>query len=289
MIQPGIYPSMTEAEYHADPCPEASLSASIAGIIWHRSPLHGFMAHPKLNPARQQMESGTFDLGKAAHAVILEGDERNLAIIDADDWRTKAAKEARDEARLAGKIPVLPHQHAEVMAMATAAHEAIQGSELAWIFQNGKPEQSVIAHDGIWMRGRFDWMTTDRKIILDYKTVGRSANPESFLRTNVFSFGYDIQAAMYQLLNELTGGPSGAKFVWLVQETEFPYACSICGASPSLIESGQRKLSRVRDQWTECMMTGIWPGYGKRIAWLDAPSWELAKVEERELMDEMEE
>lgn len=280
---------MSESDYHADPCPEPSLSASIAGIIWHRTPLHGWMAHPKNPIGLVRTESGTFDLGSAAHAVILEGNEDKIAIIEADDWRTKAAKEARDVARTAGKIPMLPHQHAEVMAMTTAAHLAIQGSELDGIFSDGKPEQSVIAHDGIWMRGRFDWLTTDRKIILDYKTVSRSANHESFLRSSVFQFGYDIQASMYLHLNQLTGGPEDAKFVWLVQETEAPYACSLCGASPSLIESGQRKLSRVIDQWTECMLTGEWPGYGKRIAWLEAPAWELAKVEERELLQEYEE
>jgi hypothetical protein len=283
-VKNGIY-QFTEKQYHADPCPKPSLSSSIAGIIWHRTPLHGWMAHPKLNPQYEHTDSGTFDLGSAAHAVILEGNESKIAIIEADDWRTKAAKEARDEARAAGKIPMLPHQHAEVMAMATAAHEAIAGSELAGIFQDGNPEQTAIAHDGIWMRGRFDWLTTDRKIILDYKTVGRSASPESFLRSSVFSFGYDIQAAMYLHLNALTGGPEDAKFVWLVQETEAPYACSLCGASPSLIESGQRKLSSVIDQWTECMLTGVWLGYGKRIAWLEAPAWELAKVEERELQE----
>lgn len=283
-MNPGIY-TMESAAYHADPCPEPSLSSSIAGVIWHRTPLHGWMAHPKLNPQYKHVESSTFDLGSAAHAIILEGNEGKIAIIEADDWRTKSAKEARDEARARGMIPMLPSQHAEVMEMATAAHLAVKDSELEGIFHDGKPEQTAIAKDGIWMRGRFDWLTTDRKIILDYKTVSRSASPESFLRSSVFSFGYDIQAAMYLHLNELTGGPENAKFVWLVQETEAPYACSICGASPSLIESGQRKLSRVIDQWTECLMTGIWPGYGKRIAWLEAPVWELAKVEEREFME----
>ncbi len=283
-MESGIY-QFTEQEYHSDPCPEPSLSASIAGIIWHRTPLHGWMAHPKLNPDYKHKDSGAFDLGSAVHAVILEGNEGKIAIIEADDWRTKAAKEARDEARATGEIPMLPHQYEEVMTMAAAAHEAIAGSELAGIFQDGNPEQSAVAHDGIWMRGRFDWLTNDRKIILDYKTVGRSASPESFLRSSVFQFGYDIQAAMYPRLNAITGGPEDAKFVWLIQETEAPYACSICGASPSLIESGQRKLSRVIDQWAECLLTGEWYGYGKRIAWLEAPAWELAKIEERELQE----
>ena len=284
-MKSGIY-QLSEADYFADPCPQPALSASIAGIIWHRSPLHGWYAHPKLNPDYQPFESATFDLGSAAHAIVLEQDRSKLAIIHADDWRTKAAKEERDVARDAGKIPVLARQAADIYTMADAAIEAVKDSELDGIFQDGKPEQSIIVQDGdIWLRGRLDWLTNDNKIILDYKTVGKSANPESFLRGSVFQYGYDIQVAMYQRLVQAVTGET-PKFVWLAQETEAPYACSLMGASPSLIESGNRKLDYVIKQWRECMKTGIWPAYGKRIAWLEAPAYELAKLEEREYMEE---
>ena len=277
-MKSGIY-QLSEEAYHADPCPQPALSASIAGIIWHRSPLHGWYAHPKLNPDYQPFESATFDLGSAAHAIVLEQDRSKLAIIHADDWRTKAAKEERDAARDAGKIPVLARQAADIYAMADAAIDAVKDSELDGIFQDGKPEQSIIVQDGdIWLRGRLDWLTNDNKIILDYKTVGKSANPESFLRGSVFQYGYDIQVAMYQRLVQAVTGET-PKFVWLAQETEAPYACSLMGASPSLIESGNRKLDHVIKQWCECMKTGIWPAYGKRIAWLEAPAYELAKLE----------
>lgn len=283
-MKTGIY-SMPASEYHSDPCPEPSLTQSIAGIIWHRTPLHGWMVHPRLNPACRSIESDAFDLGSAAHSLILEQDESRFCIIEADDWRTKAAKELRDEARATGQVPMLAKDYLRVKAMRDAAHKFISGSELRGLFQGGEPEQTAIAHDGIWMRGRFDWLSTDRRIVLDYKTSGKSANPESFLRSSVFQFGYDIQAAMYLYLNQLTGGPEDAKFVWLAQETEAPYACSLMGASPSLIETGQRKLSSVIDQWTECLLTGEWTGYGNRIAWLEAPAWELSKVEEREIQE----
>ena len=284
-MKSGIY-QLSEADYFADPCPQPALSASIAGIIWHSSPLHGWYAHPKLNPDYQPFESATFDLGSAAHAIVLEQDRSKLAIIHADDWRTKAAKEERDVARDAGKIPVLARQAADIYTMADAAIEAVKDSELDGIFQDGKPEQSIIVQDGdIWLRGRLDWLTNDNKIILDYKTVGKSDNPESFLRGSVFQYGYDIQVAMYQRLVQAVTGET-PKFVWLAQETEAPYACSLMGASPSLIESGNRKLDYVIKQWRECMKTGIWPAYGKRIAWLEAPAYELAKLEEREYMEE---
>lgn len=281
----GIY-TMPEDQYHADPCDAPSLSSSIAGIIWHRTPLHGWMAHPK-NPNRiERGGSSTFDTGTAAHALILENDMSKFCVIEADDWRTNAAKEQRDQAREEGKTPILAKQLADLTAMASAAQAAVAQSEIAGIFQDGKPEQTILAFDGIWIRGRLDWLTTDRKIILDYKTVSRSAAPESFLRSSVFNFGYDIQAAMYTLLNQLTGGPEDAKFLWLVQETEPPFACSILGAAPSLIESGRRKLDHCMNLWGACLDSGIWPGYGNRISWLEAPAWEIMKIEDREMMEE---
>lgn len=281
----GLHFDMPAAQYHADPCEHPSLTQSIAGIIWHRTPLHGWMAHPRLNPDCNPFQSDAFDFGSAAHSLILEGDESRFVEINADDWRTKAAKEQRDEARDGGMIPLLSKDFSKLFAMRDAAAAFIADSELAGIFDDGNAEVTAIAHDDIWMRGRFDFLTTDRRIVLDYKTVGRSANPESFLRSSVFQFGYDIQAAMYLHLNQLTGGPEDAKFVWLAQETEAPYACSLMGASPSLVETGQRKLSSVIDTWTECLLTGEWPGYANRIAWLEAPAWELSKVEEREIQE----
>lgn len=284
-MKSGLY-DMPADEYYADPCPAPSLTQSVAGIIWHRTPLHGWLAHPKLNPDYQPSENPAFDFGSAAHALVLEGNDSDIVVIEADDWRTKAAKEQRDEARSSGKTPLLIKDYAKVQDMAVAVSKFIDSSEIAGVFSDGKAEQSAIAEiDGVWLRGRLDWITTDRRIILDYKTTSKSANPESFLRSSVFQFGYDIQAAMYRKLNHLTGGPEDSKFLWLVQETEAPYICSLMGASPSLIESGERKLAHVMNLWSQCLLMDEWPGYGNRIAWLEAPAWEQAKIEEREIQE----
>lgn len=282
----GLHINMPAHEYHADPCPVPALSASIAGIIWHKTPLHGWYAHSRLNPNRKRIDSAIYDVGTAAHSLILERDESKFSIIDAEDWRTKDAKQQRDDAHAAGRVPLLAKQYLEIKAMADAAHKAIGESEIAGILDDGTPEATLIAKDGeTWLRGRLDFLPTDRRVIIDYKTVGRSAAPESFLRSSVFQFGYDIQAAMYLRLNAMTGGDPNAKFAWIVQETEEPYLCSILGASPSLIECGNMKLDYVLKQWKRCMETGVWDGYGKKIAWLEAPVWELAKIEEREMVE----
>jgi hypothetical protein len=267
--------------YHADPCEEPSLSASIAKILWQKSPLHAMFAHPRLNPQKKETHKAAFDLGTACHDMLLEGGTRKIQVIEASDWRTKTAKEARDAAYDAGLVPLLPKQADQVHAMSEATMRFIEHTELAGIFDKGLPEQTLISKwNGIWLRGRTDWLTTDRKIIVDYKTVGQSANPADFARTALFGMGHDIQAAMYQMLNGLTGGPTDAAFIWLVQETAPPYACSVVGASPAIFDVGEAKLMTCISAWETGIKTNTWPGYDSRIAYPDIPPWELSKVEE---------
>ena len=104
MTEPGVYAIAAE-EYHQDPCPAPSLSASIANILLTQSPQHAWCAHPKLNPHYQREERETLDLGTAAHAYLLQG-STDFEVIAAPDWRTTAAKKAREAARATGKVPI---------------------------------------------------------------------------------------------------------------------------------------------------------------------------------------
>ena len=69
---PGIY-EIPATEYHADPCPEPSLSASVARTLIDRSPLHAWMQHPKLGGQQEEKPAARMSLGSAAHSVILQG------------------------------------------------------------------------------------------------------------------------------------------------------------------------------------------------------------------------
>src|SRR5690606_1065600 len=76
----------------------------------------------KDNPSARETTKA-LDLGRAAHAIVLEGDESPIVAVDADSYRTAAARAQRDAARAAGKIPLLPHELATVRAMAAALRE----------------------------------------------------------------------------------------------------------------------------------------------------------------------
>lgn len=275
----GIY-QLSHDQYNADPAPEPSLRSSLITTIWNHSLKHGWINHPRLNPGYKDESNNKMDHGSAAHDVLLEGGDK-LAVIDGKDWRTKAAKEAKETAYAQNKIPVLKDQAATIREMVKHVHEFISETELAEIFTNGKPEQSIFAqYNDVWVRSRPDWLTHDRKIIIDYKTT-TDANPETFAR-KIVNMGYDIQAALAKLINGRTGGPEDCQVIFLVQETD-SFECSLVGASPSIIEAGERKIDIVTQQWREALQTGHFPGYGDRIAWAECPPWELARIEEREL------
>lgn len=280
VIKPGIY-SIGSDIYHADPCELPSLSASIAKVIWNQTALHAWHQHPRLNPDFEYKDSGKFDAGSACHDVLLEGDTGKIQVIAANDWRTNAAKDARTQAYADGRIPLLTHQAATVFAMRDAALQFLARSELAFIMNDGTSEQTLISKYGdIWLRSRLDRLSSDRRVIMDYKTTGSSAHPEEFTKRMVFNLGYDIQAAMYHHQNAATGGPEDATYIWLVQEDTEPYACSLVGASPAILDHGDIKLGYAMDIWSQCQASGLYPGYPERVAYGEIPPWELARVQE---------
>lgn len=271
---------------HSTPRPSAgsadadgtpALSASIAHILVGKSALHAWHAHPRLNPNYQQTESAEFDYGRAAHAVLLEGSEASLYVIEADDWRTKAAKEARDTAREGGRTPLLTKQVHRVRAMVAAAKAYIATSELPDVFGNGEPEHSLKWEEGKTLcRSRLDWISADRTLILDYKTTV-SANPDAFVSMAV-GYGYTMQEAFYRRGIEAVYG-TRAKFVFLLQEKELPYACSLVAFDPAMQDIGDRQVQFALALWQNCMATGQWHGYPSRVAYLEPPAWYMARAE----------
>jgi hypothetical protein len=270
----------TVQQYHSDPAPEPSLSSSIAKILLTQSPLHAWMAHPRLNPNYVPEESSRFDIGTAAHAVLLERDASRIVIVDADDWRTKAAKEERDAAREYGKLALLRKDHDNVLAMTAVAHKTIEQTELAGIFANGSAEETLIWRESdIYCRSRMDWISTDRKVILDYKTTD-SAEPDTFIR-QIARMGYDMQAEFYRRGETLVNG-SNPTFVFLAQEISPPYACSLVALSNTYCELAQAKVAQAIHIWQRCLATGEWPGYSTHIHYAEPPAWAQAEFANKE-------
>lgn len=286
-MKPGIY-EMSMAEYLADPCPEPSLSSHVAHALIAESPRHAAFGHPRLNPRPVAEEDEKFDIGTAAHALLLEQDEAAVVVVDAPDWRTKAAKELRAAVRAEGRTPLLAHQHAHVCAMVTALRAQLaEHAERPEPFTDGQPERVLIWREGpVWCRARLDWLHDDAPIIDDYKTTG-DANPETWGRRQVYDLGYDLQAAFHARgLEVVTGTAMSARFRWVVQEIAPPYAMSVCALSPEAALLAEKKRRFAVQLWLACLETGRWPGYPDHTCYLALPSYEESRWLARELAAE---
>lgn len=269
-------------QYHADPCAVPSLSSSIASILVSQSPRHAWYAHPRLNPQYVAEEDGKFDRGTAAHELLLGGPNR-IVTVEAEDWRTKAAREQKIAIRAEGKLPLLARHFEDVQKMVEVAKLAINGCPdlEGYGLDAGKCEQTLVwQQEGVWCRARLDWLSNDRRLILDYKTTSGSAEPNAWART-LLNMGGELQAPFYIMGNTRTGGSEDARFVFVVQENEPPYAVSFVGVPPAFLDLGTSKAMHAMKLWNQCMTTGQWPGYPSRICYVEPPAYAVAQWEER--------
>src|SRR6266446_975540 len=277
-------------QYHAGICPEPELSTGIIKLLINQTPYHAWLAHPKLNKSLKREVSTEFDLGTAAHSMLLEGDTSNIVVLRPENYLAKngnvpkgytndAIRTARDNARVEGKIPVLEDDFMNVRYMVEQAKKFVSGSEIANIWESGKPELTFTRKlsCGTWIKSRPDFITDDHEVIVDYKTTANGANPEQFVR-QIFSLSYDVQAALYSYMNELTFGIKPS-FLFLVQSTEPPFECSLVGASESLLAVGFEKVRYAIREWRKCLDTNAWPAYPGSIFLAEARAHDLAFAE----------
>lgn len=277
-MKAGIYNDIPADVYHADPADAPSLSSSIIKVLLDQSPMHAWTAHPRLNPnfldEVGEAES-KFDAGTAAHALTLEGLDK-IEVIDADDWRTKAAKEARDIARENGKIPLLTKHAKQVRAMVEVAHKSIaECADLSGItLDDCDKEVTLIWQEpnGVWCRARPDALERSYTLLFDLKTTQASAQPEDAAKRVLDQMAAHIQAALYVRGVEVLTGKRPT-FVFMPQETNPPYACSFIGASPAYMTLGEDKVLTAIKIWGDCLKSGKWPGYGNRIFWPEPKPW----------------
>lgn len=284
--KPDVY-QLSAAAYFADPCPTPSLSASIGKLLLGRSPRHAWTAHPRLNPAWQPDDDSKFDIGKAAHDLLLRG-EGDIDVIAADDYRTKAAKEARDASLASGRLPVLASRWPHVRAMVAAARAQLAAHEDADdAFTEGRPEMTLAwLEDKTWCRARLDWLPHAGNAFYDYKTT-ENANPDDWTERAAYATGADIQAAFYRRGIRALGLARSPVFKFVVQETDPPYALSVCALPPAALDMADRKVEAMIELWRWCVANDAWPGYPSRTCYADPPPWHERRWLEREAREEL--
>jgi len=258
----GIYSGISNSDYHADP----ALGSTSLKTLATRTPAH--YQHDKTHPKF----SDAFTLGTAAHSLILEGDLSNIVTVDADNWLTKAAKEAKAATLADGRQPLLKKEMAQILAM----NDAVMAHPLARAaFTGHKAEQSVFWEEyGLALKCRPDaWKPG---LLIDLKTT-RSADPNEFGKT-AHEFGYHQSAAHYiDGVKAATGEELPFHFV-LVEKTE-PYLVSVVELDIEAINIGRQLNDRAKRIYRECVESNTWPGYPNADL-ISLPMWAIYKAEE---------
>jgi len=282
IIAPGFY-DIPEADYHADPVKEPSLSNSIAKVMVNESPLHAWGEHSRLNPHYQATHKSAFDLGSTCHGLLLD-QEDNYCPIDHPDWRTKDAKEQREQAHDSGRIPLLKKDFDRAREMADSARRQLKYHEDAacFLMNTCHSERTMVwqEQNGVWCRSRIDRMTAKSSIVFDYKTTAQGAHPDKWGGRTLYDHGCDMQDAFYSRgIKTLTGVEPA--FLFVVQETTPPYALSVISMTPVGKAIGNVKVERAIAMWDWCTKHNKWPGYPNKTAYVDPPIWQ-----QREWIDE---
>ena len=274
---PGVY-RMDAETYHADPVDGGSLSSSGARLLL-----------PPSCPAKFRWEQdhgeppkAVFEFGTAAHRLVL-GDGPELVVIDHDSWRTKAAKEAADEARAEGKVPLLADDYLVVEAMADAIRRHPVAGPL-FTPGTGVAEAALVWRDeptGVMCRALVDWLPDKvpgrRRILVDYKTA-RSGDPDTLGRA-AHGYGYHQQDAWYSAGAKALGlADDDMAFLFVSQEKTPPYLVTLSEFDHEARLLGERLNRHALNVYCDCVETGRWPGYGDdQVARLYLPPWAFAQ------------
>lgn len=257
ITEPGVYPDVSDADYHRDPVAGGSLSSTGARRLLPPScpaKFKWYAEHPEITK--------TFDFGHAAHQAVLNvGPE--IVVLPYDSFRTNAAKSDRDEVRAQGMVPLLEADAEVVTEMAEALRRHPKAGRL-FVPGRGAAELTVVWRDRrteIMRRARLDWV--QGPIIVDYKTCDR-ADDASCARA-IYNYGYHQQADFYiDGACEVPGViPVGARprFVLVFQEKTPPYLVNVVEPDAEALLWGGVLNAKAIDIYRQCTESGVWPGY----------------------------
>lgn len=276
---PGLF-RMSAAKYHADPCEAPSLSSGILCTLIESSPLHAHHFHPRLGAAKRADVTKAMEFGSAAHKLALDMGA-DICIVGAENYRTKAAQEARAGAEAAGLIPILEAEYEDAERLAnrmTATAEQFLGLPMADCLR----EVVVVWEEGgMWRRIMVDAMRPDLSRACDLKTTQGSAAPEQAVK-RIYDMNYHIQRAHYVMgLDAIDPEQAGRReFAFIFGEADEPHGVSPpLLLSPAGIDVAERLRALGTTEWDQCLRSGVWPGYGETALLAEPPVWVLQRHE----------
>jgi hypothetical protein len=274
---------LAAVEYHAI----RALSASGAWLLAEECPAK-FLWRSPWNPLHEPEAKTDFDIGVAAHLAVLEPERQadTIVLIEAGDYRTTKAREARDAARAAGLVPLLPYQVDIVRAIAGSIRAHPIASEA---FRGGEAEVTLIWSDpetGVPCKARPDYLSAHAGWLVDLKTAA-SANPRSW-RDQAYRLGYHARASWYLDGAAAVLGQTPEEYWFVIVEKEPPYLVSVVSFDNDALGWGRIANRKACERFAVSAAANDWPGYREpgqnqdRAFRIGLPSWAVYQLQDRE-------
>ena len=258
----GFHYGVPASQYHADPCETPSLSSGCARTILANSPAHAALEHPKLGGHKRE-STAAMTTGTLIHAILSGSDE--IEVGQFDNYMTKAAKEWRDTANAAGRIPVLEKHFAEAKQVAESIRQRAAMGVTNSPFDSPHAKHEVTAiwkEKGCFCRARYDVLNVDPNgyaDIWDWKTTTDIS--DHGIQKKIGGLGYHIQAAFYlrgleTLLPKYRGRTS---FIFVFAEITPPYAVRRVVLRPSYCQKANTDVNQAINIWAHCIENNTFP------------------------------
>ncbi len=276
-----LYTDISEADYHADNLPVGGITAS-RSLLWEidqKCPMEAWRHHPKLGNERKA-STAAMSMGTLAHRY-LAGDDLGVELIDAPDYRSNAAQLARDDAKRAGRIPMLADAYGPWLGKIKKVSQLIDP-----IMPKGERliEATLIGQDddGTLYRVRPDVLILDGGRIIDHKTTTDLS--DKAIASSINKWGYWFQAGFYRLI----ASGLGRDFTWqmnfirLGSDGESPQVRKV-ELSAMWDDVSMPRIRAAMDTWATCLKSGIWPDYQPLV--VDPPQWMIGEALDPDLSE----
>ena len=253
--------STTEAQYRAMP----GLSGTgIKTILESPAQWKWEQDHPRV-------ATSAMNLGTIAHALILN-QPLSVVVTDYPDFKTKAAREWRDEQEALGLIVVKADvmETAEAMARAVREHPAAS----ALLGEPGVSEAVAIGqHRQRPLKGRIDRLTTER--VIDIKT-DRDVSPLGIQKA-MATYGYPGQLRHYAQLTDTADKPA----IIIAVRNAAPHFVAVYEIDELTWDLAGRAVAKAWDIYADCLDTDTWPtGLHEGIEPIDLRPWAFDQLDE---------
>lgn len=223
--------------------------------------------------------------GRISHRALLEH-ERFKETCIFSDFPNKRAK------GYAAMVKENPDKH--VLTLAEAAQLTAMFQELSRnqacmeYIKEGRPEVTILAVDPVTkmrLKGRLDWVSTNKPFIVDYKTTEDAKPTElpaeldatKFIRSSRFeinsnNMGYENQAAFYLYLASLSG-INAKYYAVLAQEKKPPYVPCPYVYGFETLEEATEENRETMNRICDAIHANSFPGYSEQPVVLARPTY----------------